>query len=99
MSRRWRARTTVPVSLAATGLLILLLVGRRHEFAAAASSAAPWVLAVAVLGQVVALLARSEAWDLSIGATGGAVERRAFYRASSAPRAAVPIPAVAGPGT
>lgn len=97
MSRRWRARTTV--SLAATALLSLLLVGRRHEFAAAASSAAPWVLAVAVLGQVVALLARSEAWDLSIGATGGAVERRAFYRASSAPRAAVPIPAVAGPGT
>ncbi|HEY7633460.1 MAG TPA: lysylphosphatidylglycerol synthase domain-containing protein [Thermoleophilaceae bacterium] len=83
MSRRWRAPTTLAVSLAATALLILLLVGRRHEFAAAASGAAPWVLAVAVLGQVIALLARSEAWHLSIRAAGGAVERRALYRASS----------------
>ena len=83
MSRRWRSPTTVAVSLAATALLALLLAGRRHEFAAAASSAAPGLLALAVLGQVVALLARSEAWHLSIRAAGGTVERRALYRASS----------------
>ena len=64
-------------------MLILVLAGRRDEFAAAASRATPWVLAVAVLAQVVALLARSEAWHLSIRAAGGAVDRRLIYRASS----------------
>jgi hypothetical protein len=77
MSRRWRAPTTGAVSLAATALPSLLLAGRRHELAAAASSAAPGMLTVAVLGQVVALLARSEAWHLSIRAAGGTVERLA----------------------
>jgi uncharacterized membrane protein YbhN (UPF0104 family) len=42
-----------------------------------------WVLVVTVLLQVVALLARSEAWHLTIQAAGGTVERRALYRASS----------------
>jgi uncharacterized membrane protein YbhN (UPF0104 family) len=38
---------------------------------------------VTVLLQVVALLARSEAWHLTIEAAGGTVERRVLYRASS----------------
>jgi uncharacterized membrane protein YbhN (UPF0104 family) len=70
-------------SLATAALLLLLLAGRRHEFASALSSAALWVLAVAALLQVVALLARSEAWHLTITAAGGTVARRALYRASS----------------
>jgi uncharacterized membrane protein YbhN (UPF0104 family) len=70
-------------SLVAATLLVLLLAGRRHEFVAAASSAAPGVLIVAVLGQIVALLARSEAWNLSVTAAGGTVQRRVLYRASS----------------
>jgi uncharacterized membrane protein YbhN (UPF0104 family) len=70
-------------SLAVAAVLILVLAGRRHDFAAAASRATPWVLAIAVLAQVVALLARSEAWHLSIRAAGGAVDRRLIYRASS----------------
>jgi uncharacterized membrane protein YbhN (UPF0104 family) len=41
------------------------------------------VLAVTVLLQIVALLARSEAWHLTIGAAGGTVARRVLYRASS----------------
>jgi len=41
------------------------------------------VLAVTVLLQIVALLSRSEAWHLSIGAAGGTVDRRILYRASS----------------
>jgi uncharacterized membrane protein YbhN (UPF0104 family) len=41
------------------------------------------VVAVAALLQVVALLARSEAWHLSIRAAGGTVDRRILYRASS----------------
>ena len=36
-----------------------------------------------MLFQVVALLARSEAWHLTIGAAGGSVDRRVLYRASS----------------
>jgi uncharacterized membrane protein YbhN (UPF0104 family) len=83
MSRRWRTPTTVAVSLAAAALLMFLLAGRRHEFATAAARVAPAVLAAAMLGQIVALLARSEAWHLSIRAAGGTVERRALYRASS----------------
>jgi uncharacterized membrane protein YbhN (UPF0104 family) len=41
------------------------------------------VLAIAALLQIVALLARSEAWHLTIDAAGGSIERRLLYRASS----------------
>jgi uncharacterized membrane protein YbhN (UPF0104 family) len=61
----------------------VLLAGRRHEFAADLSSVALWVLAATVLLQVVALVARSEAWHLSIEAAGGSVARRVLFRASS----------------
>jgi uncharacterized membrane protein YbhN (UPF0104 family) len=81
--RRRRTLITVLGSLATAAILAFLLAGRRHEFADALSSAAWWVLAVTVLLQIVALLARSEAWHLSIGAAGGTVDRRILYRASS----------------
>jgi uncharacterized membrane protein YbhN (UPF0104 family) len=61
----------------------LLLAGRRHEFEAALSAAAAWVLAVTVLLQIVALVARSEAWHLTIDAAGGTISRRVLYRASN----------------
>ena len=70
-------------SLATAGILALLLAGRRDEFATALSGAAAWVLAVTVLLQIVALLARSEAWHLTIEEAGGTVDRRVLYRASS----------------
>jgi uncharacterized membrane protein YbhN (UPF0104 family) len=41
------------------------------------------VLAGTALLQIVALVARSEAWHLTIEAAGGTVERRILYRASS----------------
>jgi uncharacterized membrane protein YbhN (UPF0104 family) len=81
--RRRRAPIAIAGSLATGVVLVLLLAGRRHEFAAALSSAAIWVLAVTALLQVVALLARSEAWHLTIEAAGGTVSRRLLYRASS----------------
>ena len=62
---------------------MFLLSGQRQEFADALSSAPLWVLAVTALLQIVALLARSEAWHLSISAAGGTVDRRVLYRASS----------------
>jgi hypothetical protein len=69
--RRRRALVAVVGSLATAAVLALPLVGRRHEFAAATSDAAAWVLAVTVLLQIVALLARSEAWHLTIQAAAG----------------------------
>ena len=70
-------------SLATAAVLALLLAGRRHEFAAAMSGPALWVLGVAALLQTVALLSRSEAWHLTIAEAGGTVPRRALDRASS----------------
>jgi hypothetical protein len=80
--RRRPTLIAVVGSLATAAVLLFLLAGRRHEFAAALSVAA-WVLAVTVLLQIVALLARSEAWHLTIRAAGGTVDRRVLYRASS----------------
>src|SRR3954468_13882807 len=66
-----------------TGLLVYALNGRRHEFATAVSEASWRVLTVTVLLHVMALLARSEAWHVTIEAAGGRVERRNLFRASS----------------
>jgi uncharacterized membrane protein YbhN (UPF0104 family) len=84
-ARRRRLRTPIVIagSLAAAALLVLVLAGRRHEFATALSSAPLSILAVTVLLQIVALVSRSEAWNLSIQAAGGTVKRRVLYRASS----------------
>jgi len=81
--RRHRALITVVGSLATAAVLAFVLAGRGDEFAAAISDAAVWVLAVTALLQIVALLARSEAWHLTIESAGGTVERRVLYRASS----------------
>ncbi len=80
-----RRRTAFPVvcTHVTAPKLDLQLAGRRNEFTDALSSAAPWVLAVTVLLQIVALLSRSEAWHLTIQAAGGTVDRRVLYRASS----------------
>jgi uncharacterized membrane protein YbhN (UPF0104 family) len=81
--RRRRTSITVVGSLATAAVLAFLLAGRRHEFTDALSKASAGVLAVTVLLQIVALLARSEAWHLTIRAAGGTVARRILYRASS----------------
>ena len=81
--RRHRTAITVVGSLGTAALLAFLLAGRRDEFADALSTASLWVLVATALLQIVALLARSEAWHLTIGAAGGTVNRRVLYRASS----------------
>jgi uncharacterized membrane protein YbhN (UPF0104 family) len=81
--RRRRTLLTVVGSLVTAAVLVLLLAGRRDEFTAALSSAAAWVIAVTTILQIVALVARSEAWHITIEAAGGAVDRRILYRASS----------------
>jgi uncharacterized membrane protein YbhN (UPF0104 family) len=82
-SRRRRTLLAVAGSLITAALLVFLLAGRGDEFTAALSSAAAWVIAVTALLQIVALVARSEAWHLSIEAAGGSIDRRVLYRASS----------------
>lgn len=82
-SRRHRTPLAIAASIGAAGLLVLVLAGRREEFATALSGASARTLAIAILLQIVALLARSEAWHLSIEAAGGTVARRVLYRASS----------------
>jgi uncharacterized membrane protein YbhN (UPF0104 family) len=80
---RRRALITIFGSLAAAAVIVLLLAGRRHEFVAALSGTAAWVIGVTALLQIVALVGRSEAWHVSIEAAGGNVDRRVLYRASS----------------
>ncbi|MGZ8695482.1 MAG: hypothetical protein ACXWYS_08605 [Gaiellaceae bacterium] len=85
--RAFGRRRQVPLAIAGSfvtiAVLVLVLAGRRHEFATALAGPALWVLAVTVLLQIVALVARSEAWHLSIEAAGGTVEQRILFRASS----------------
>lgn len=81
--QRHRVVITVVGSLGAAAILALVLAGRRDEFGTALSDVAAGVLAVTILLQIVALVARSEAWHLTIEAAGGTVERRVLYRASS----------------
>jgi uncharacterized membrane protein YbhN (UPF0104 family) len=81
--RRHRTAITIAGTLTTAAVLALVLAGRRDEFATALSDVALWVLGVTILLQVVALVSRSEAWHLTIGAAGGTVDRRILYRASS----------------
>ena len=81
--RRRRTLLTIVGSLLTAAILVVLLAGRRDEFGEALSSAPVWVLGVTALLQIVALVSRSEAWHLTIGAAGGTVARRVLYRASS----------------
>jgi uncharacterized membrane protein YbhN (UPF0104 family) len=82
-ARRRRGLITIVGSLATAAILALVLAGRRHEFVTALAQAGSWVLAATALLQIVALVARSEAWHLTIEAAGGTVPRRVLYRASS----------------
>jgi uncharacterized membrane protein YbhN (UPF0104 family) len=80
--RRRRVPIWIAGSLATAGILAYVLAGRRHEFAQALGSASIWILLIAVVLQIVALVSRTEAWHLTIAAAGGRVARRVLYRAS-----------------
>jgi uncharacterized membrane protein YbhN (UPF0104 family) len=83
-ARRHRLLVGVVGALASAALLGALLAARRGELAKALTSAPWWTLTLAALLQVVALLARTEAWHTTIAAAGGRVRRRLLFRASSA---------------
>ena len=83
-SRRRRVGTTIAGGLVVTGVLLYLLADRRDEFATALAAAPMWVLIVATVLQLLALVSRSEAWRICVLAAGGTVGRRCLYRAASA---------------
>jgi uncharacterized membrane protein YbhN (UPF0104 family) len=67
----------------AVAVLVVVLVNRRDAFLAAIDTAPVWLLCFAVVLQLAALLARSEAWRLCVGAAGSTVSRRCTFRASA----------------
>ena len=79
-----RRRVTVAVSIAASLALVAVLVGKWDELSAGITGAPAVVVAAAVGLQLVALLARTEAWHVCVRASGGTLGRRRLYRASSA---------------
>ena len=69
-------------ALIVTGALTVELIGRGGQFTAALATAPVWVLSVTILLQGVSLLARTEAWNTCVMATGATVTRRVLYRAA-----------------
>jgi uncharacterized membrane protein YbhN (UPF0104 family) len=70
-------------ALAVAAVLAWIVSGKRHEFAAAFTSAPVWLLLVAAALQLAALVSRSEAWHASVTAAGGTVSRRRLHSAAS----------------
>ena len=82
-SFRRRIALSVLGALVVTGVLAFVLAGRSGQFSAALRTAPTSFLALAVMLQLVALLARSEAWNICIRAAGGTVPRRVVFRAAA----------------
>jgi uncharacterized membrane protein YbhN (UPF0104 family) len=78
----WRQVTAVVLPIGALAVLTIVVAGRRDVFAHAIESAPLWLLACAVVLQLAALLARSEAWHRCVEAAGSTVPRRGVFRAS-----------------
>jgi hypothetical protein len=70
-------------ALLVTGLLTFVIAGRGGQFIAALHTAPISLLALAASLQIVALLARSEAWSVCVHAAGGTVSRRVLFRAAA----------------
>jgi uncharacterized membrane protein YbhN (UPF0104 family) len=81
-SFRRRAALSVLGALAVTGVLGFILARRGAQFSTALHSAPIAFLLLAVLLQILALLARSEAWNICVRAAGGTVSRRLLFRAA-----------------
>ena len=64
------------------GALGVELAGRRGQFTAAIHAAPIWILLLVVVLQLVALIARTEAWHVCVRATGATVGRRRLFRAA-----------------
>jgi hypothetical protein len=74
---------TALVTLAVTVACALALAGKSDTFSAALSTTPLMLLVLAAGLQLLALLARTEAWHVCVRATGATVGRRCLYRAAS----------------
>jgi uncharacterized membrane protein YbhN (UPF0104 family) len=72
----------VAASIAASLALAAVLVAKWDELESGVTGAPLTVIALAVVLQILALVARSEAWHACVRASGGSVSRRRLYRAS-----------------
>jgi uncharacterized membrane protein YbhN (UPF0104 family) len=75
--------TTIAGGVAATAVLAYLIADRRDEFGQALIAAPVWILIVASVLQLLALVSRTEAWRICVTAAGGTVGRRCLFRAAS----------------
>ena len=73
---------SIVFGLGVLAALVAVILRHRDEFLESIGSAPAWVLVTAVALQLVALLARTEAWHVCVGAAGGLVARRALFRAA-----------------
>ena len=78
----WRRSLGIALPVAALGVLATVVLSRRDVFANALDSSPLWILGVAVLLQLAALVARSEAWHRCVQAAGSTVPRRGVFRAA-----------------
>jgi hypothetical protein len=81
-SGRRRTAVTVAGSLGAAAVLAAVVLRHRSEFEQAVGAAPLGVLLAAAVLQVVALVARTEAWHVCVTAAGGTLARRRLYRAA-----------------
>jgi uncharacterized membrane protein YbhN (UPF0104 family) len=81
-SFRRRVVLSVLGALAVTAVLGFVLARRRGQFTTALHTAPVLLLALAAALQILALLARSEAWNVCVRAAGGTVTRRLLFRAA-----------------
>jgi uncharacterized membrane protein YbhN (UPF0104 family) len=86
-----RRTLTVIATALAVAVLAAVLAGKSDTFTTALHAAPWWLLAAAAGLQLLALLARTEAWHVCVRATGATVGRRCLYRASSVGSVAVVI--------
>ena len=82
LAARWRTPLTVVGTLLAVGVLVLVVADRWGRFASVAAGAPWWALTAAAALQVASLLSRTEAWNVTVRAAGGTVDRRRLYRAA-----------------
>jgi uncharacterized membrane protein YbhN (UPF0104 family) len=74
---------TLGLPVVALGVLAVVVLERRDTFLHAFDATPVWLFACAIALQLVALLARSEAWRLCVRAAGSTVSRRGVFRASA----------------
>jgi hypothetical protein len=86
-----RRALAVGVTLASCAVLGVALGSRGHQFTTALRSAPLALLGLVAALQLVALLARAEAWYVCVRATGAGAARRRLYRASSVGSVAVVV--------